>query len=89
MSYVRRSYQGRADQQQMRALVEAAAAQQLDVVDLPYRFSSWAFDSPEQISLWFTSAGQLHAWACLQTPFWSPRLRVMLRRSLLFRLARN
>jgi ribosomal protein S18 acetylase RimI-like enzyme len=43
----------------------------LHVVDLPYRFSSWAFDNPENIKLWFDESQQLIAWAVLQTPFWT------------------
>ena len=71
MDYRHRSYAGIADQALMRALVETAPDTHLHVVDLPYRFSSWAFDEPEQASLWFAPDGELHAWACLQTPFWA------------------
>ena len=42
----------------------------LHVVDLPYRFSSWAFDDPQNIRLWFDEQ-RLVAWAALQTPFWT------------------
>jgi ribosomal protein S18 acetylase RimI-like enzyme len=71
MDYDRRSYAGIADQALMRVLVEAAPHKHLHVIDVPYRFSSWALDEPEQASLWFALSGELHAWACLQTPFWA------------------
>lgn len=71
MGHDRRSYAGIVDQTLMRALVEAAPEKHLHVIDLPYRFSSWALDEPEQASLWRTPSGGLHAWAWLQTPFWA------------------
>jgi ribosomal protein S18 acetylase RimI-like enzyme len=40
-------------------------------VDLPYRFSSWSFDHPENIRLWTDEKNQLVAWAVLQVPFWT------------------
>jgi len=41
------------------------------VSDLPYRFSSWALDDPENSCLWSDSNGNLLAWAVMQTPFWT------------------
>lgn len=43
----------------------------LHVIDLPYRLSSWALDDPDNVRLWFGENGQLVAWAVLQTPFWT------------------
>jgi len=55
----------------MSALARQCPEDNLHVVDLPYRFSSWAFDNPENINLWFDENQQLIAWAALQTPFWT------------------
>jgi ribosomal protein S18 acetylase RimI-like enzyme len=55
----------------MAQLAHDFPAGNLHVVDLPYRFSSWAFDCPENIGLWINTDGQLLAWATLQTPFWT------------------
>ena len=55
----------------MTALARACPADHLHVVDLPYRFSSWAFDYPDNIALWVNPEGQLLAWAVMQTPFWT------------------
>ena len=57
--------------QEMAALVRATAADHLHVVDLPYRFSSWAFDDPGNVGLWAAPGGPLLAWAVMQTPFWT------------------
>src|SRR5205085_8024544 len=66
-----RAYQGEADQAAMAALVTEHPNDNLHVVDLPYRFCSWAFDDPANVGLWVDGAGQLLAWAVMQTPFWS------------------
>ena len=55
----------------MAALARAFPATHLHVIDLPYRFSSWALDDPRNVALWFGDAGQLQAWAVMQTPFWT------------------
>ena len=55
----------------MSVLARQCPENNLHVIDLPYRFSSWAFDNPENISLWFDENQQLVAWAALQTPFWT------------------
>ena len=54
----------------MHRLASQCAEENLHVTDLPYRFSSWAFDDQENIHLWFDEHRQLVAWAVLQTPFW-------------------
>ena len=43
----------------------------LNVVDLPYRFSSWALDDPLNVRLWFDAGQHMVSWAVLQAPFWS------------------
>ena len=55
----------------MSALARQHPENNLHVIDLPYRLSSWAFDDPENISLWFDEKQQLVAWAVLQSPFWT------------------
>jgi len=55
----------------MSALARQCSENNLHVVDLPYRFSSWAFNNPENIGLWFDENQQIVAWAVLQTPFWT------------------
>src|SRR4051794_31172868 len=52
-------------------LVERSPSEQIHVVDLPWRLSSWAWPIPEQTKFWSTPNGDVLAWACLQTPFWS------------------
>jgi len=64
-------YQGDRDRQRMMALAQAYPQANLHCIDLPYRFSSWAFDSVETIGLWEDTQGRLVAWAVLQTPFWA------------------
>ena len=41
------------------------------LIALPYRFSSWAFDNPDNVALWEDEQGALMGWAVLQTPFWA------------------
>lgn len=71
MMRTRRNYRSNIDQQAMLALAYAMPTEQMHLIDLPYRFSSWAFDHPENIALWHDETGELIAWAVLQTPFWS------------------
>ena len=65
------AYGGIAAQRSMLALTQKTATENLHVVDLPYRLSSWAFDHPDNIRLWHDDGGKLVAWAVLQTPFWT------------------
>jgi len=67
----RRAFGGETDVQAMMALSRAFSADNLHVVDLPYRLSSWALDDPGNIVLWVDAGGQLVAWAVMQTPFWT------------------
>lgn len=54
----------------MYALARQFPAEHLQGIDLPYRFSSWALDEPENTRLWFEGQ-QLMGWSVLQTPFWT------------------
>jgi ribosomal protein S18 acetylase RimI-like enzyme len=71
MQIIPHEFSGEVDLQAMAALVHEFPADNLHTVDLPYRFSSWAFDYPENIRLWRNTTGQLLAWAVMQTPFWA------------------
>ena len=71
MKIIQREFSGEADVRAMAALVQDFPAGNLHVVDLAYRFSSWAFDYPDNIGLWANAEGQLFAWAVMQTPFWA------------------
>jgi mycothiol synthase len=66
-----RKYAGEADQPEMIALARAFPAENLHIADLPYRFSSWAFEDPENIALWVDEEGKLQAWAVMQSPWWT------------------
>jgi len=55
----------------MMDLVRTYPAGNMHIVDLPYRFSSWSFDFPENIRLWSDENGRLLAWVILQIPFWT------------------
>jgi ribosomal protein S18 acetylase RimI-like enzyme len=70
MAITQRAFSVEQDKYRMSALARQYPDNNLHVVDLPYRFSSWAFDDPENIRLWFDEQ-QLVAWAALQTPFWT------------------
>ncbi|HZU87096.1 MAG TPA: GNAT family N-acetyltransferase [Anaerolineaceae bacterium] len=59
-----------ADLPAMLTLAQTYSDNHLHVIDLPWRFSSWALDDPENVGLWVDSTGQLVAWAVLNTPFW-------------------
>jgi hypothetical protein len=71
MAIIQRSFSTEQDKHLMADLARQCSEDNLHVVDLPYRFSSWAFDNPENISLWFDENQQLVAWVALQTPFWT------------------
>ena len=55
----------------MSALVHASTAEDLHIMDLPYRLSSWAFEDRENIGLWVDETERLIAWAVMQTPMWA------------------
>ncbi len=71
MTIIQRSFSTVQDKYLMSALARQCSENNLHVIDLPYRLSSWAFDNPENICLWFDENQQLVAWAVLQTPFWT------------------
>jgi len=71
MNITQRPFSGESDKQEMMALVRAFPNDYLHVGDMPYRFSSWAFDDPENVGQWVNAEGQLVGWAVMQTPFWS------------------
>jgi mycothiol synthase len=71
MAITQRPFSIEQDKNLMSALACQFAENTLHVIDLPYRLSSWAFDNPENIHLWFDENQQLVAWAALQTPFWT------------------
>ena len=57
-------------------LVRQRPERHTHVIDLPYRLSSWALDGAENSVVWQDDTGKVHAWAVLQTPFWSIDLAV-------------
>ena len=71
MTISNRAYSNEGDAALMIALANQFPADHLHVTDLPYRLSSWAFDQPENIHLWFDENQALIAWVALQTPFWT------------------
>jgi ribosomal protein S18 acetylase RimI-like enzyme len=71
MTITQRPFLAEQDKYLMSALARQCPENNLHVIDLPYRLSSWAFEDPENIGLWFDANQQLIAWAALQTPFWT------------------
>jgi len=71
MQIIERNFSGNTDLEAIAELVHKFPTENLHVVDLPYRFSSWSFDYPENIRLWTDENDQLLAWAILQVPFWT------------------
>ncbi len=71
MEITEHTFLGNSDLHEMADLVHEFPTENLHVVDLPYRFSSWSFDYPENIRLWKDEEGKLLAWAVLQIPFWT------------------
>lgn len=71
MAITLRSYTGEADQPLMAQVVNASPAENLHVLDLAYRLSSWALDDPANIGVWVDAANQVIAWAIMQVPMWT------------------
>ena len=71
MEIAERRFSEDSDVEAMSRLVREFPHENLHIVDLPYRFSSWSFDFPENIRLWTDKNGELLAWAILQVPFWT------------------
>ncbi len=72
-----RLFSGAADLAAMLALASASPDENLHIVDLPYRFCSWALEDPSNVGLWADGRGRLAGWAILQTPFWSVDIAVL------------
>jgi len=70
MKIMERTFSGDADLRQMAELVHQFPTENIHIVDLPYRFSTWSVEYPKNIRLWTDEHGQLMAWAVLQVPFW-------------------
>lgn len=71
MKFQQQPCSGIADLEKMAALAAAFPADNLHVIDQPYRFSSWALDDPQNARCWVDAAGQVVAWVVMQTPFWA------------------
>lgn len=71
MDFVSRMCASDLDLQAMADLARRFPSEHLHVIDLPYRFSSWALDEHENTRLWFSTQGELLAWAVIQPPFWT------------------
>ena len=71
MGIIQRSFVDEADLSAMAKLANEFAGENMHVADLPYRFSSWAMDYPENIGLWFDGNENIVGWAVMQTPFWT------------------
>lgn len=63
-------YQGFQDRERMLRLVWDNPTNHVHVIDLPYRFCSWAFEDSANVGLWEDARGKLVGWAVMQTPFW-------------------
>ena len=70
MAILLRPFLAESDKTLMYTLACQFPEENLHVLDLPYRLSSWAFDNPDNIGLWF-NGNELVAWAVLQNPFWT------------------
>ena len=71
MELVQRQFSDEKDKYEMSALAEQFAADNLHVIDLPYRLSSSSLEDPENVALWFNGEQVLVGWAVLQYPFWT------------------
>jgi hypothetical protein len=54
------------DLQDMKGLARQFLGENLHVSDLPYRFSSWALEEPENARLWFDGGEGLGGRSCLK-----------------------
>lgn len=61
----------RIDIEPLLALAHRQPENPLHLIDLPYRFSSWALDRPENLRVWHDAAGVVTAWVVVQAPFWA------------------
>lgn len=65
-----RKFSGEVDIQAMVDVARAFPEDNLHVVDLPYRLSSWALDDPDNVGIWESADGRVLAWVMMQSPFW-------------------
>jgi ribosomal protein S18 acetylase RimI-like enzyme len=71
MKTTHRNYNSDTDRALMIDLARRFFNENLHVVDLPYRLSSWGLDDPANAHLWFDDQDRLTAWAFLNKPFWT------------------
>jgi ribosomal protein S18 acetylase RimI-like enzyme len=71
MPIAMRSFSTEQDKYLMSVFAHQHFENNLHIIDLPYRLSSWALDDPENVGLWFDENQKLVAWATLQSPFWT------------------
>ena len=70
-NFIQVPFQGASDLARMQALARRFPDDHPHGIDLPYRFSSWALDEPQNVGLWCDADGELAGWAVVQTPFWA------------------
>jgi hypothetical protein len=66
MEIRQRAFSDENDFRAMEALARVTRTGNLHGTDLPYRFSSWPQDDPENIRLWSDGNGRLVAWEMLE-----------------------
>jgi mycothiol synthase len=71
MNLHRRPLSNDVDKFKMLCLSNEYSSENLHVIDLPYRLSSWSLDDTGNACLWFDMDENLIGWAVLQTPFWT------------------
>jgi mycothiol synthase len=71
MRFQEHSFSGESHVRAMLDLAAQFPRDNLHVVDLSYRLSSWALDDPGNVALWMDSRRRLVACAVLQAPFWA------------------
>jgi len=70
MKFLNRVIKDEKDKYAISMLASRFADDNLHIVDLPYRLSSWALDDEQNAQLWFNTKNELVGWLILQTPFW-------------------
>lgn len=71
MQIIQRVFSGESDLLAMSALANEFPTDNMHVIDLPYRFSSWAIEQAENVGIWVDEDNRLVGWAVIQTPFWT------------------
>lgn len=67
----KRCFDPRTDIVSMIALAALHPQENLRIIDLPYRLSSWALDDPQNACLWLGDDSKLVGWVVMQAPFWT------------------